>query len=158
MLVEETGRQALAEMQRLLGVLRENGARPALTPQPGLDDVPELAEQIRRSGLEVDLHVEGEPQQVPAGVGLAAYRIVQEALTNALKHADATAVQVRVVHRRGRIELDVVDDGRGVGSGGGTGHGLIGMRERAMLYGGRIDAGPLEEGGFRVRAELPIDA
>jgi signal transduction histidine kinase len=157
LLVEETGRQALAEMQRLLGVLRENGARPALTPQPGLGDLAELADQMRRSGLDVALHVEGEPQQVPAGVGLAAYRIVQEALTNALKHAGAATVVVRVGYQRGRIGLEIVDDGRGGGPGGGTGHGLIGMRERAVLYGGRFEAGPLAAGGFRVCAELPID-
>jgi signal transduction histidine kinase len=156
-LVEETGRQALAEMQRLLGVLRENGARAALAPQPGLDDVPELAEQLRRSGLRVELRVDGEPQRLPAGVGLAAYRIVQEALTNALKHAGPATASVGISYRPHQVELDVVDDGRGRGIGIGTGHGLVGMRERALLYGGQIEAGPLEAGGFRVRAVLPVD-
>jgi signal transduction histidine kinase len=123
LLVEETGRQALMEMQRLLGVLRENGTRPALSPQPGLDDLPELADQMRRSGVNVVLDLDDQPERVPAGVALAAYRIVQEALTNALKHAGAATVAVRVVHHRGRIELEIVDDGRGGGTGGGTGHG-----------------------------------
>jgi signal transduction histidine kinase len=157
LLVEETGRQALAEMQRLLGILRENGARAALTPQPGLDDLPALAEQVRRSGLPVELRVEGAPRPLPAGVGLAAYRIVQEALTNALKHAGPATTSVRIAYRPHEIELEVVDDGRGGGPGSGTGHGLVGMRERAALYGGEIEAAPLEKRGFRVRARLPLD-
>ena len=157
LLVEETGRQALAEMQRLLGVLRENGARAALAPQPGVDDLPELAEQMRRSGLDVELHVDGAPRGVPAGVGLAVYRIVQEALTNALKHAGPATATVRIAYRRGQVEIEVSDDGRGGGTGLGTGHGLVGMHERAVLYGGRIEAGPVDAGGFRVHAVLPID-
>jgi signal transduction histidine kinase len=156
LLVEETGRQALAEMQRLLGILRENGAPAALTPQPGLDDLPALAEQVRRSGFPVELRVEGEPRALPAGVALAAYRIVQEALTNALKHAGPARASVRIAYRPHEVELEVVDNGPG-GPTGGTGHGLVGMRERAALYGGQFEAGPLEEGGFRVRARLPLD-
>ena len=157
LLVEETGRQALAEMQRLLGILREDGAPAALTPQPGLDDLPALAEQMRRSGLPVELKVEGDSRPLPAGLALAAYRIVQEALTNALKHAGPATASVRVAYGPHDVELEVVDDGRGGGSGGGTGHGLVGMRERAALYGGHVEAGPLDEGGFRVRARLPLE-
>jgi signal transduction histidine kinase len=156
LLVEETGRQALAEMQRLLGILRENGAPAALAPQPGVDDLPALAEQIRRSGLPVELRVEGKARPLPAGLELAVYRIVQEALTNALKHAGRATASVRVAYRSHEIELEVVDDGRG-GDTGGTGHGLIGMRERAALYGGEVEAGAPAQGGFRVRARLPLD-
>ena len=156
LLVEDTGRQALAEMQRLLGLLREDGASAALTPQPSLDDLPELAEQVRRSGVPVTLRTEGTARSLPAGVGLAAYRIVQEALTNVLKHGGDATATVTVSFRQGDLALEVLDDGRGVASGGGTGHGLIGMRERAALYGGRVEAGAREQGGFRVCAHLPL--
>jgi signal transduction histidine kinase len=157
LLVEETGRQALAEMQRLLGILRENGAPTSLTPQPGLDDLPALAEQVQRSGLPVELRVEGHARPLPAGVALAAYRIVQEALTNALKHAGPATASVRIAYHAHEVQLEIVDDGRGGGPGGGSGHGLVGMRERAALYGGEIAAGALAEGGFRVWARLPLD-
>ena len=157
LLVEETGRQALTEMQRLLGILRENGAPAALTPQPGLDELPALAEQMQCSGLPVELQIDGGARPLPAGVALAAYRIVQEALTNALKHAGPATARVRIAYHPHEVQLEILDDGRGGGPGGGSGHGLVGMRERAALYGGELDAGARAEGGFRVWARLPLD-
>ena len=158
--VQDTGRQALVELRRLLGVLRTDGTEAALVPQPGLDQVGALAAQVREAGVAVDLHVDGERDGVPAGVDLAAYRIVQEALTNVLKHASATHAAVRIGYRRDVIELEILDDGRGAPANGhpvsSTGHGLIGMRERASLYGGVIEARPRPEGGFAVRARLPV--
>jgi len=158
--VQDTGRQALVELRRLLGVLRTDDSEAALAPQPGLDRVTALAEQVREAGVAVNLRVDGEPAGVPAGLDLAAYRIVQEALTNVLKHADASRAAVRVGYCRDAIELEILDDGRGAPANGhpagATGHGLIGMRERASLYGGVVEARPLPEGGFAVRARLPV--
>ena len=159
--VQDTGRQALVELRRLLGVLRTDDSEAALAPQPGLDQVALLAAQVREAGLAVELCVDGARDGIPAGVDLAAYRIVQEALTNVLKHASAAHAVVRVGYRPGIIELEVLDDGhgpRGVPGNGssGTGQGLIGMRERASLYGGALAAGPRAEGGFAVRARLPV--
>jgi signal transduction histidine kinase len=157
--IEESGRQAIAEMRRLLGILRENGGPLSLSPQPSLAQLGELAESAERSGLKVDLRVQGEPDRLPPGLGLTAYRIVQEALTNAVKHARAAHVTVEVHHRDRELELDVTDDGRATAADGpGNGHGLIGMRERVAVYGGLLDAGSRPEGGFRVHARLPIDA
>jgi signal transduction histidine kinase len=157
--IEESGRQAIAEMRRLLGILRENGGPLSLSPQPSLAQLGELAENAERSGLKVDLRVQGEPDRLPPGLGLTAYRIVQEALTNAVKHARAAHVTVEVHHRDRELELDVADDGRATAADEpGIGHGLIGMRERVAVYGGLLDAGPRPEGGFRVHARLPIDA
>ncbi len=173
--VQDTGRQALVELRRLLGVLRTDGSEAALAPQPGLDQVSALAAQVREAGLAVDLRVDGERDGIPAGLDLAAYRIVQEALTNVLKHAGATRSAIRVDYRPGVIELEILDDGRGAPGGddrtgdlrggdhriaghgtGGNGHGLIGMRERASLYGGAIEARPRPGGGYEVRARLPV--
>ena len=158
--VQDTGRQALVELRRLLGVLRTDGGEAALAPQPGLDQVGALAAHVREAGVAVELCVDGDRDRVPAGVDLAAYRIVQEALTNVLKHASASHAAVRVGYRPGAIELEVLDDGHGspgAGNGGaGTGHRLIGMRERASLYGGVLEAGPRAGGGFAVRARLPV--
>jgi signal transduction histidine kinase len=139
-------------------VLRTDDSEAALAPQPGLAQVGALAAQVREAGVAVDLRVDGERDEVPAGVDLAAYRIVQEALTNVLKHADATRAVVRVGYHPDVIELEILDDGRGAnGHGtGGTGHGLIGMRERASLYGGVVEARPGPEGGFAVRARIPV--
>jgi signal transduction histidine kinase len=131
----------------------------SLSPQPSLAQLGELAENAERSGLKVDVRVQGEPDRLPPGLGLTAYRIVQEALTNAVKHARAAHVTVDVRHSDRELELDVTDDGRGAADGElGTGHGLIGMRERVAVYGGLLEAGPRPEGGFRVHARLPIDA
>jgi signal transduction histidine kinase len=158
--VQDTGRQALVELRRLLGVLRTDDSEAALAPQPGLDQVSALAEQVREAGVVVSLRVDGEPAGVSAGLDVAAYRIVQEALTNVLKHAAASRAAVRVGYRPDAIELEIVDDGRGAPANGhrtgAVGHGLIGMRERASLYGGVVEARPRPEGGFAVRARLPV--
>jgi signal transduction histidine kinase len=156
LIVEQTGREALAEMRRMVGVLRRPEEAPALAPQPSLEHLGKLVEQAREAGLPVDLRVEGEPLPIPAGVDLTAYRLVQEGLTNALKHARAKRAQVLVRYTDGAIEVTVSDDGRGAGSGDGGGHGLVGMRERVAVYGGELEAGPRPEGGYRLRAKLPL--
>jgi signal transduction histidine kinase len=155
--IEQTGRGALTEMRRLVGMLREGG-EDELSPQPGLGDLPHLTAQVCEAGLPVELTVEGDRRSLPVGIELSAYRIVQEALTNALKHAgDATAV-VHVRYGDDTLELEIIDNGPGspapVTTGGG--HGLTGMRERVALYGGRIDTGHKAGGGFRVRVLLPV--
>ncbi|MDX6413814.1 MAG: hypothetical protein QOH23_1224 [Gaiellaceae bacterium] len=154
--VEQTGRSALTEMRRLLGMLRGDANEP-LTPQPGLGDVPVLVKQLREAGLPVELHVEGERGELPVGIELSAYRIVQEALTNALKHAGEASASVNIRYGPDSLELEIADDGTGasapVSSGG---HGLVGMRERVALYGGSLDAGRRPSGGFVVRVLLPI--
>ena len=155
--IEHSGREAIAEMRRLLGILRENGGGAlSLAPQPGIDRLGELAEQARTVGLTVDLRVEGDPTVLPTGLGLTAYRVVQESLTNAMKHAGPAHVDVCVRHAAGELAIDVADDGRGAERGLVGGHGLIGMRERVSVYGGRLEAGPRPEGGFRVSARLPV--
>jgi signal transduction histidine kinase len=153
--VEETGRQTLAEMRRLLGIL-DHGATPGLSPQPGLSRLTSLLEQVRSAGLAVDLVVEGQTRSLPPGVDLAAYRIVQEALTNTLKHAGPAAALVAIRYLPQAVELEITDDGRG-GGGGNGGHGLVGMRERASLYGGTVSAARRPGGGFEVRAVLPLE-
>ena len=157
--VEETARQALAEMRRMLGLLRTDDEGLALAPQPGIDQVPRLVDQIRATGLDVELDVEGRRRALPPGVDLAAYRIVQEALTNVLKHAGPARAKIGVVFGERELELQITDDGRGSGDGdNGGGHGLVGMRERVSLYGGALEAAPQDGGGFCVRARLPIPA
>jgi signal transduction histidine kinase len=156
LIVEQTGREALAEMRRMVGVLRRPEEAPALAPQPSLEHVDKLVEQAREAGLPVELRVEGEPLPLPAGVDLTAYRLVQEGLTNALKHARAQRAQVLVRYTDGDIEVTVSDDGQGAGSGDGGGHGLVGMRERVAVYGGELEAGPRPEGGYRLWAKLPL--
>jgi len=156
LIVEQTGREALAEMRRMVGVLRRPEEAPALAPQPSLEHLERLIESAREAGLPVDLRVEGEAVQLPAGVDLTAYRLVQEGLTNALKHAEASSAEVLVNYAEGHIELTVSDDGRGVGNGDGGGHGLVGMRERVSVYGGELDAGPRPGGGYELRAKLPL--
>jgi signal transduction histidine kinase len=155
-IIEQTGREALAEMRRLVGVLRRPEEGPALAPQPSLEHVEKLVSQAREAGLPVKLRVEGDPVQLPAGVDLTAYRLVQEGLTNAIKHARAENAEVVVRYGGGRVELTVSDDGRGDGDGVKGGNGLVGMRERVSVYGGELDAGPRPEGGFRLHATLPV--
>jgi signal transduction histidine kinase len=155
-IVEQTGREALAEMRRLVGVLRRPEEGPALAPQPSLQHLDRLVAQARESGLPVELRIEGEPVQLPAGVDLTAYRLVQEGLTNAIKHARASKADVLVRYTDGTVELSVTDDGSGDGDGGGGGHGLVGMRERVSVYGGELEAGPRPEGGYSLRARLPV--
>ncbi len=156
--VEQTGRQALAEMRRLVGVLRRPEEAPALAPQPSLEHLDKLVAHVRESGLAVELTVEGDAVPLPAGLDLTAYRLVQEGLTNALKHARADQAKVLVRYGDGEIELQVADNGTGGGDGSGGGHGLVGMRERVAVYGGELEAAPRPEGGFRLRARLPLEA
>jgi signal transduction histidine kinase len=156
LVVERTGREALAEMRRMVGVLRRPEEAPALAPQPSLEHLDRLVEQAREGGLPVELRIEGQPGQLPGGVDLTAYRLVQEGLTNVMKHARATRAEVLVNYGDGYLEVTVSDDGQGVGNGDGGGHGLVGMRERVSVYGGDIDAGPQPGGGYRLRAKLPL--
>lgn len=154
--IEVTGRQALAEMRRLLGMLRNPAEAVDLTPQPGLSQLPALAERVTRAGLPVELTIERAPGPVSPGVDISAYRIVQEGLTNALKHAEARQATVGVGFDGDRIEIEIVDDGRGSSpQANGSGHGLSGMRERVALYGGTLNAGPRPQGGWALRASLP---
>jgi signal transduction histidine kinase len=154
--VEEAGRQALEELRHLLGVLRPETDLDGLGPQPGLADLPRLVEQLREAGVEVSLATDGVPAELPARVDLFAYRIVQEALTNVLKHAGpGTRTEVRLGTDRSGIVVEVADDGHGASVLPGAGHGIVGMRERALLLGGTLDARPRPGGGFRVVAHLP---
>lgn len=157
--VEQTGRQALAEMRRMVGVLRYSEEAAALTPQPSLERLDKLIHRTREAGLPVELHVEGEAMELPAGVDLTAYRLVQEALTNALKHAGARRADVRVRYRERELELEIVDDGAGADADAAAddGYGLVGMRERISVYGGELHAGPRPDGGYGVRARLPLE-
>jgi signal transduction histidine kinase len=155
--IESSGRDALVELRRLLGILRSEDEQLAIGPQPGLGSLQSLVEQVRASGLPVKLRIEGEPMHLPAGIDLAAYRIVQEALTNVVKHAGDAAAEVVIRYEACALELDVLDDGRGRGtSRNGSGHGLIGMRERVALYGGALKTGTRDGGGYAVRARLPF--
>jgi len=154
--VEATGRQALTEMRRLVGLLREQGAMPEFSPQPGMDTIDSLLDGVRAAGLPVELEVAGSPQELPPGVDLAAYRVVQEALTNALKYAGPAHAWVAVSWGDDELELTISNDGRSDGDGTSGGQGLDGMRERVSLYGGQIDSGPREGGGYVVSARLPI--
>jgi signal transduction histidine kinase len=154
--VEGTGRAALTEMRRLLGALRLDGDDLELTPQPGLGGLDALLEEIGRAGLPVRLHVDGEPVPVPQAIDLSAYRIVQEGLTNALKHARATCADVTVRYRPDELQIEVRDDGEGSGNGDGLGYGLIGVRERVKIYGGEMTTGTAAGGGFVLSTRLPL--
>jgi signal transduction histidine kinase len=158
--IERTGRAALDEMRRSLGALRKPGSDVPLAPQAGVESLGALLEQARRSGLDVELVTEGDPAPLAAGLDLSVYRIVQEALTNTLKHAGPAHARVRVRYGGDAVEVEISDDGAPgqPRSGGATdgGHGLVGMRERVALHGGRLHAGQRPEGGFVVRASLPL--
>jgi signal transduction histidine kinase len=154
--VEETGRTALAEMRHLLAAMRSDGEEAELAPHPGLDRLEALAEEVDRAGLPVRLHVEGEAVPLPGPIDLSAYRIVQEALTNALKHARAQHADVTVRFRSDELQLEVRDDGVGTAKSDGLGHGLVGIRERVKIYGGEMTAGSANGGGFVLTARLPI--
>jgi len=154
--VERTGRSALAEMRRLLAAMGSDGDRAERAPQPGIDRLEALAEEVGRAGLPVRLHLEGEPVPIPLPIDLSAYRIVQEGLTNALKHARAQHADVTVRYRPDELQLEVRDDGRGAASTDGLGHGLVGVRERVKIYGGEMTAGPATGGGFVLPARLPL--
>ncbi|HXY94403.1 MAG TPA: ATP-binding protein, partial [Acidimicrobiia bacterium] len=156
--ISRASRSSLAEIRQVLGVLRDADGNAAYTPTPGLADLPKLVSEVSDAGLPVAMTVEGDTAQVPAGVGLAAYRVVQEALTNALRHARAGRATVRVDAADGLLQLEVTDDGRGVNGAASRGHGLVGMRERVAVYGGTIATGSAPEGGYRVAASLPYEA
>jgi signal transduction histidine kinase len=156
--IERSGRDALVEMRRLLGVLREDGDGAGVAPQPGLSQLEELAAGVRAAGLPVELTVEANARDLSPAVELSAYRIVQEALTNALKHAGPAHARVSVRREPSALAIEVLDDGGAPADGAprGAGHGLIGMRERVALFGGELRAAPRPEGGFAVRARLPL--
>jgi signal transduction histidine kinase len=154
--VERAGRTALAEMRRLLAAMRREGEEAELVPQPGLDGLDDLLDEVGRAGLPVELHVDGKPFPLPRGVDLSAYRIVQEGLTNALKHAHATDADVTVRYRPDEVEIEVRDNGQGSATSDGLGHGLIGVRERVTIYGGKMSAGTAVEGGFVLNTRLPL--
>jgi signal transduction histidine kinase len=155
--ISKTSRATLHEMRRLLGVLRgEDGERPHV-PAPGLGDLPALVDQVRSTGLPVELTVDGQPEEIPVGVDLSAYRVVQEGLTNVIKHAGRANAVVHVRYEPGTVVVEVSDDGRGAAADRheNGGHGLVGMRERVAVWGGTLDAGPAPGGGYRVLAHLP---
>lgn len=154
--VEKTGRTALAEMRRLLGAMRREDEDAELGPQPGLDALDGLLDEVGRSGLPVRLHVDGERFALPPAIDLSAYRIVQEGLTNALKHARATQADVTLRYAPDELRIDVKDDGPGSAPPDDAGHGLVGIRERVKIFGGEMTAGRAAEGGFVLSACLPI--
>jgi signal transduction histidine kinase len=160
LVVEETGRQALTEMRRLVDVLRRPEEAPALAPQPSLEFLDKLVAQVREAGLPVELRIEGKPAKLPPGIDLTAYRLVQEGLTNALKHAGAHQAEVVVRYGAGEVVLQVSDDGVGEDGGPGEdggGQGLVGLRERISVYGGVLEAGRQPGGGFALHARLPLN-
>ena len=155
--VEQAGRTALAEMRRLLAAMRRDGDGAELAPQPGLDRLDSLVDEVGRAGLPVRLHVDGEPFALPRAIDLSAYRIVQEGLTNALKHARANQADVSLRYAPDEVRIEVRDNGAGAASNGdGLGHGLVGIRERVKIYGGEMSAGAVPGGGFVLSTRLPI--
>jgi signal transduction histidine kinase len=155
--VEQAGRTALAEMRRLLGAMRRDDDQPEYLPHPGLADLDSLLDDVRAAGLAVRLQVHGEPVALPPGLDLSAYRIVQEAVTNTLKHAHAHQAEVDVHYEPHDLRVEVRDDGRGPTTGDGLGHGLVGIGERVKIFGGDLSAGAAPTGGFVLRARLPLD-
>lgn len=155
-LIERIGRDALTEMRRLVGMLR-NDQDDGLEPQPGIEDIPTLVAKMREAGLPVELRIDGDRRQLPVGIGLSAYRIVQEGLTNALKHSGCGPTSVHIGYGPSMLELEIADRGTGVRTPiTGGGHGLVGIRERVALYGGAFDAAHRPDGGFAIRALLPV--
>src|SRR5262245_20304375 len=154
--VERAGRRALTEMRRLLAAMRREGEEAELTPQPGLDGLDALLAEVNRAGLPVELHVDGDPVPLPRGIDLSAYRIVQEGLTNALKHANASDADVTVRYRPDELEIEIRDNGLGSSTTDGLGHGLVGVRERVKIYGGEMSAGTANGGGFVLSTRLPL--
>ena len=153
--IQRMGRETVTELRRLLGILRIGSDQSLMAPQPGLRELDALVERVRSAGLPVEVEVRGEPHDVPASIDLSAYRIVQEGLTNALKHSQASVVQLQVSYNESAISLEIIDDGRGASANGARGHGLVGMRERVAMFGGTLDFGAGPRGGFRLHAELP---
>ena len=155
--LETAARDAMAELRRLFGVLRQEGEGVDLAPQPGLGEISRLVEPVQRAGIDVDVTTSGERVELPAGVDLAAFRIAQEALTNVVRHSGAAHASVAIAYRPGELELTVEDDGRGIdGAAAGDGHGLRGIRERGALYGGEVVVRGRPGGGTRVSAVLPV--
>ena len=154
--VERTGREALAEMRRLVGMLNEDETSPSYAPQPGLAALDTLVARVREAGLPVELRVEGRQRELPPGLDLAAYRIVQEALTNTLKYAGPAQAWVQICWTDDELRIEVANNGRSTEPGSGYGH--AGMRERVRLYGGRLESGPRPDGGYVVRAYVPLGA
>jgi len=155
--VERSGREALGELRNLLGLLTDADAEPALAPQPGLGQLDRLVERVGQAGLPIDLQIGGTPRELPPGLDLTAYRIVQEALTNALKYAGGAPTQVRVEFGERELTLEVLDAGARTPNGAGQpGRGLLGMQQRVAVFGGQLEAGHRPEGGFAVRARLPL--
>ena len=155
--IAATGRETVDEMRRLLGVLRSDDGPTALKPQPGLADLERLVCGVREAGLPVTLKIEGEPCPLPQALDLSAFRIVQEGLTNTVKHAGPAHAQVTVRYQGSSVEIEILDTGSGQPARHGTGHGLAGMRERVAMFGGELEAGRAGGGGFTVRARLPLD-
>jgi signal transduction histidine kinase len=155
--IRDASKQALAELRSILAVLRQAGEADPTQPTPGLGQLDTLLSGTRRTGLQVDLHIEGSPIMLPAAVDLAAYRIIQEALTNVIKHAGPATATVHIRYQTDTLVVEVTDTGQGAAAvGSGDGHGIIGMRERAVSVGGRLEAGPCPGGGFAVSARLPL--
>ena len=154
--IEHAGAQALGEMRRMLELLREQGDDVTLAPRPSLRDLDDVVARVRATGLHVDVDVQGEPVDLPPGIDISAYRIVQEGLTNALKHAGPAHARLVVRYAPDALEVQVVDDGAGGGNGDGSGLGLAGLRERVAVYGGVLEAGARPQGGYALRARLPL--
>jgi signal transduction histidine kinase len=166
--IRQASDEALGELHAMLGVLRQgdgDGDRAPLTPAPGLAELDALVAQAAGAGVEVTVSLEGEPRRLPPAVDLACYRVVQESLTNVVRHAGASRAEITVTSQDGQVVVEVTDDGRagpgagpGNGNGAGSGQGILGMRERARALGGSLEAGPRPGGGFRVQASLPVSA
>jgi signal transduction histidine kinase len=154
--VEHAGRTALTEMRALLDSMRQEGEAAELGPQPRLSEVEALLGDVRRAGLEVELHVEGTPAELPGAIELSVYRIIQEGLTNTLKHARASRADVVIRYGADQLEVEVTDDGRATGNGSDPGYGLVGVGERVKIYGGEMSAGRRPDGGFTLRTRLPV--
>jgi signal transduction histidine kinase len=156
--IERTGRQAIDEMRRLLGILRREGEELPTGPPPGIAQLAELAGQLREAGIRVEVELEGTPRELPPSVDLSAYRVVQEGVTNVLRHSGAESATVRVCFGTDRLDLEVLDDGSSPSANGTGGFGLVGMRERLAVFGGTLDASPRPEGGFALRASIPLES
>ena len=157
--IEATGRDVMAELRRLLGVLNDDGEASGIAPQPGIEQVPPLVERIRQAGLPAELEIDGTPRTLPTSLDVTAYRIIQEALTNALRYARRARTIVRLSYEPDQLRLEVLDDGPAdaTEASEGSGRGLVGMQQRASLAGGRLEAGPRLGGGYAVRAWLPTE-
>jgi signal transduction histidine kinase len=155
--VEATGREAMTELRRFLGALTDEDEAAGLAPQPGIGELETLLDRVREAGLPASLEVAGTPRTIPPSLDVTVYRIVQEALTNALRYAERAATLVRLDWEPDQLRLEILDDGPGAAEASGDGRGLVGMRQRATLVGGRLEAGPRLGGGYAVRAWLPFD-